>query len=72
MKDISYEFLDYISGSGPKRKQERDYQTSNRGSGSQANHFGKPGYEGGISGGCTGGARPSPSNSIGSSSNYEN
>ncbi|EMX8411683.1 hypothetical protein AAHR75_003643 [Yersinia enterocolitica] len=36
--------------------QDRNYQTSNRGSGSQANHFGNPGSLS-SGGGCTGGGR---------------
>ncbi|MGN7915117.1 hypothetical protein [Enterobacter sp. 22466] len=42
---------------GSSDKQHRDYQTSNRGSGSQANHFGQGGGSFGSSGGCSGGAR---------------
>lgn len=47
--------------------QDKSYQTSNRGSGSQANHLGSGG---GFSfgGGCTGGG----SSSSGGSSNYHN
>ena len=45
------------SNGGNSGKQIRDYQTSNRGSGSQANHFGQGGGSFGSSGGCTGGRR---------------
>lgn len=43
------------SNGGHGNYQERSYQTSNRGSGSQANHFGQAGSGFGSSGGCTGG-----------------
>lgn len=59
MKDISKEMFDAISGAG---KSDRDANTSNRGSGSQANNFGKGGSvintNGGSGYGCVGGARP--------------
>lgn len=45
------------TGSRGSNYQDRSWQTSNRGSGSQANNFGKGGGNFGSSGGCTGGAR---------------